>query len=65
MAGLSLSRALKDFPDITVNKVELLTNLGRSYKEGVHLIPTLVSGQKRLSGILLIKKKIREFLESL
>ncbi len=65
MAGLSLSRLLRDFPDITVKKVEYLANLGRSRKEGVHLIPALVSGDKKLSGIYLSKKRIRQFLESL
>ena len=65
MAGLSLSRLLRDFPDITLKKVEYLANLGRSRKEGVHLIPALVSGDKTLSGIYLSKKKIHQFLESL
>ncbi len=65
MAGLSLSRLLRDFPNITVRKVEYLANLGRSRKEGVRLIPALVSGDKKLSGVYLSKKKIRQFLESL
>ncbi len=65
MAGLSLSRLIRDFPNITVRKVEYLANLGRSRKEGVRLIPALVSGDKKLSGVYLSKKKIRQFLESL
>ena len=65
MAGLSLSRLLSDFPDITVEKVEYLTNLGRSRKEGISLIPALVSGDKKLSGIFLSKNKIHQFLQSL
>ena len=65
MAGLSLSRVLRDFPDIALKKVEYLTNLGRSRKEGVKSIPTLVSGDKSLSGFYLSKKKIQQFLESL
>ena len=65
MAGLSLSRLLRDFPDITLNKVEYLTNLGRAGKVGVRLIPTLVSDEKKLSGVHLSKKRIRQFLESL
>ena len=47
MAGLSLSRLLRDFPDIKVKKVEYLANLGRSREEGVHSIPTFVSGEKK------------------
>ena len=65
MAGLSLSLLRRDFPNITVDKVEYLGNLGSSRKAGVRSIPTLVSGDKKLSGIYLTKKKIRQFLESL
>jgi len=64
VAGLSLSRLLRDFPDVRVEKVEYLANLGRSRKAGVYQIPTLVAGEKRLSGIYLSKKKIRQFLEA-
>jgi len=65
MAGLSLKQLLPDFPDIEVNKVELLSNYGRLRKEGIHLVPALVSGDKKLSGMYLTKKQIRRFLESL
>ena len=65
MAGLSLSRLLHEFPDVTVKKVEYLANLGRSREEGVHSIPTFVSGEKKLGGFYLTKKKIHQFLESL
>jgi hypothetical protein len=65
VAGLSLSRLLRDFPDITVNKVEFVTNIRRAHRDGVHSIPSLVSGEKKLRGIYLTKKRIRQFLESL
>ena len=65
MTGLSLSRVLRDFPDVEVKKVEFLKNIGRSRKEGVRMIPTLVSGDNKLSGMDLGKKRIRHFLESL
>ena len=64
MAGLSLSRLLRGFPEITVNKVEYLTNVGRARQEGVLTIPTLVSGEERLVGLYLTKKSIRRFLEA-
>ena len=65
VTGLSLSRALRDFPDVAVEKVEYLANLVRARGESVRGIPTLASGEKRLSGILLGKKKIHQFLASL
>jgi hypothetical protein len=45
--------------------VEVLANFGSLREEGVHLIPALVSGDKKLSGMFLTKKQIRRFLESL
>ena len=65
MTGLSLSRALRDFPDVALEKVEYLTNIGRARAAGVGGIPALVSGDKHLSGILLGKKRIQQFLECL
>lgn len=65
MAGLSLSRLLAEFPGVSVEKVELLTNLDRSRRDGVARIPTLLAGERRLTGFYLTKKHIRRFLESL
>jgi hypothetical protein len=56
---------LRDFPDIRLNKVEFLKNRQRAREDGVSAIPTLVAGDKKLSGIILGKKKIRHFFESL
>ena len=64
MAGLSLSRLLDEFPDVTLRKIEFLGNSG-ARKAGIRSIPTLVSVDKKLSGIFLTKKKMRKFLESL
>ncbi len=65
MAGLSLKQLLPDFPEVEINKVEYLANLGHSHKEGIHQIPTLAFEDKKLSGMFLTKKKIRRFLEAL
>jgi hypothetical protein len=65
MAALSLKQLLPQFPGISVEQVELLTNLGRSRREGVATIPTLLAGERRLSGFYLTRKRICEFLESL
>jgi len=65
VTGLSLKQLLPEFPDVTLEKVELLTNLGRARREGVPTIPTLVAGDQRLKGFYLTKKSIRRFLECL
>ena len=65
MTGLSFARALRGFSDVTVEKVEYLANLSPARKDGVLTIPTLVSGENRLRGIVLGTKKISQFLEAL
>ena len=65
MAGVSLTSLLSDFPDVTVEKVEYLSNLVHSHKDGVRRIPTLVSGDQKLTGFYLTKNRIRQFLETL
>ena len=65
MASRALAHILDDFPDISVQKVELLTSPGQALKAGIRTIPTLISGDKSLKGLFLNEKKIRVFLESL
>ncbi len=48
-----------------MEKVEYLANLSPARKDGVLTIPTLVSGENRLRGIVLDTKKISQFLEAL
>lgn len=65
LADRSLKHLLPEFPGVTVEKVELLTNLGRARRAGVIRIPALVAGERRLSSFYLTEKRIRRFLESL
>ena len=64
MAGVSLAKLQADFPDVEVEKVEYLANLGRAREDGVWTIPSLVSVGGKLSGFYLTKRSIRRFLES-
>jgi hypothetical protein len=64
MAGLSLGQLRDEFPDIEIEKLEILTNRVRAREDGVRQVPALVHGERRLSGLFLTKKKIRQFLES-
>ncbi len=65
MASRALARILVDFPDVEIEKVELLSNRALAREAGVKTIPSLVHGENKLSGIMLTKGKIRSFLESL
>lgn len=65
LSGLFLSRLREEFPDVTVERVEYFTNLGRAKRDGVRAIPTLVAGERRLGGFFLTPRSIRRFLEAL
>ena len=65
MANLSLSQLLPEFPDVSLEKVEFLTNRGAARDAGVRAIPTMVSGDRRIAGFYLTKGRIRRFLEAL
>jgi predicted DsbA family dithiol-disulfide isomerase len=64
MVGRSLAALRGDFPDVEIEEVEYLTNLGRARKDGVRTIPALVAEDRKLSGFYLTKRSLRTFLES-
>jgi len=65
MASLSLSSLREEFPDLEIEPVELLTNRAKAKADGVRTIPAFVSGDSRLQGFYLTRRKIRAFLTSL
>ena len=65
MASRALARILDDFPDVAIDKVEYLSNRSVARAAGVNTIPSLVYGETMLSGVILTKSKIRNFLEAL
>ena len=65
LAGRALASVVGDFPDIEVHKLSFLANRALAKQAGVKSVPSLVYGEKRLTGVLLTKEKIRRFLESL
>ncbi|HIQ36596.1 MAG TPA: hypothetical protein EYH36_01145 [Desulfocapsa sulfexigens] len=65
MAKKALDELLTDMDDVQLEEVEIMTNPLRALKDGVKFIPTLKSGDERLSGILLNRKKIKAFLDKI
>jgi hypothetical protein len=63
MAKKALDELLTDMDNVQLEEVEIMTSPLRALKDGVKFIPTLKSGDERLSGILLNRKKIKAFLE--
>lgn len=64
MAGMSLESLQDEFPQVAIEKVEYLTHLTQARQDGVWTIPSLVAGDRKLSGFYLTKGSIRGFLES-
>jgi hypothetical protein len=65
LTSLALNSLLRDYPHISLERVEYLTNLSAARDAGVRSIPTLSSEGRTLSGFVLTKSKIRRFLDSL
>ncbi len=63
MAKKALYELLSNMEDVNLEEVEVMTNPMRTLKDGVKFIPTLKCGEEQVSGILLSRSKIEEFLQ--
>jgi len=64
MVDRVLTRLKGKYPDLEVEKIDILTNFRRTINEGIRMIPALKSRDRILSGIILNEKEIEEFLSS-
>jgi len=64
LASIALSSLLSDYPHISLERVEYLTNLRAARDAGVRSIPTLSAEGRTLSAFILTKSSIRRFLDS-
>lgn len=64
LVSISLAGLLPQFPSVSVQKIEYLTHPRRARQAGVRAIPTLVCGDRMLSGFYLTKGRLRAFLEA-
>ena len=62
MAKKALDELLTEMDNVELEEVEIMINPLRALKDGVKFIPTLKSGDEKLSGILLNRDKIKTFL---
>lgn len=65
LASVWLNGLLENYPHVSVERVELLTNRRAATAAGVRSIPTLVAGEQSLSGFVLTRSAIQRFLDSL
>lgn len=57
-----LVNALKDFPDTSVLRIDILRSPLQTLKNKIYLIPALQSEQETLCGFTLSEEKIHTFL---
>lgn len=63
MAKKALDELLLNMNDVYLEEVEVMTSPLRALKDGVKFIPTLKCGNEQISGILLNRDKLQEFLQ--
>ena len=63
MVDRELKKLSKDFPDIEVERIDILNHPLQTWKDGIRMIPALKDGDRILSGILPGKEDIRRFFE--
>ncbi len=57
-----LDQQAKEFPQLEIERIDILTSPVRALKDGVRIIPTLMAGDRKLSGFLLNAEQIRTFI---
>lgn len=62
MVSRVLKKLQEEFPHLVIEEVEVTTNPLVSLRQGVKMIPTLMTGDKKLTGIILSEEKIRDFI---
>ena len=62
LVGRELTKLKQEFPELQIEKVDILTNPGRTLKDGVRMIPTLKAGDRTLTGIYLSSAQVKEFV---
>ncbi|MDR9502195.1 MAG: thioredoxin family protein [Desulfurivibrionaceae bacterium] len=65
LAGRALAGLKEDFPGLEISRVEVTLQPLTALAAGVRMIPSLVAGTRKLSGIMLSKTQIRAFLNQL
>jgi len=64
MAGRALRKIQQEMNDFQIREVDILSHPLTAIKEGITMIPTLELDGKRLSGIFLNERQIRDFLHT-
>ena len=62
LAGRALRKLRREFPELTIETVEVTCDPLRAWQAGVRMLPAVTCNGKSISGLLLTTKTLREFL---
>jgi len=62
LAGKYLSAIIGDDPAVQIEEVDILGSPKRCRQDGIRMIPAIVIGKDKLSGIFLSRKAIEAFI---
>jgi len=62
LVSRELNKLQEQFPELTIDKVDILSQPLRMLKDGIRMIPTLKAGERTLSGIYVSSTQVREFV---
>ncbi len=63
MVRRALDKMRPEFPDLEIEEVDIIAHPRTAWKNSIRMIPTLVCGERRLSGIYLSSSQVRTFLD--
>jgi hypothetical protein len=64
LAGHALKKLQKEFPELTIETVEVTREPLRAWQDGVRLVPAVRYQGKTLSGLLLNTATLRDFIRA-
>lgn len=62
LVSRELKKIQEEHPDLEVKEIDVVANPLKSWQDGIRMIPALIKGKQRLSGVFLSSKLIRDFL---
>ena len=64
LAGRALKKLRGEFPELTIETVEVTRDPLRAWQAGVRMLPAVTCNGKTISGVILTTATLREFLHS-
>jgi len=64
LVSRELKKIQEEHPDLEVEEIDVVASPLKSWQDGIRMLPTLIKGGKKLSGVFLSSKQIRDFLST-